>query len=207
MRLELKKIGEDAMRIVTLISIILSVAIFGCSGDKQESIAQTKLRSDNKMEKTITKNFILSFNEGLEKAAREKKTMIVDFYTDWCHWCKVMDEKTFNNENIVKKLSDRFVTVRLNAENPQESSTFQGRTFNNVELTRAFGVTGFPSLAFISPEHEIITVMPGYIPAEQFTYILDYIDQRCWEKKLTLDEIIKKKGECDTTQVGQTNLK
>lgn len=157
------------------------------------------------IEKTTAKNFTLTFNEGLNKAAKENKNMIVDFYTDWCHWCKVMDEKTFNNDGVAKKLSDRFVTVRLNAENPDESATFKGRTYNNIELTRAFQVSGFPSLAFISPEHEVITVMPGYIPAEQFNYILDYVDQKCWEKKMSLDEFIKRKGECDTTKVKPTD--
>lgn len=194
------------MRIANAMLIILLMAIVGCSGEKQESIAQTKLKSENKIENVSAKNFTLTFNDGLEKATKENKNMIVDFYTDWCHWCKVMDEKTFSNDSIANKLSNRFVTVRLNAEDAKQSVTFKGRTFNNIELTRAFGVNGFPSLAFISPEHEVITVMPGYIPAEQFTYILDYIDQKCWEKKMTLDEFIKRMGDCDTTKVKPTGI-
>jgi thioredoxin-related protein len=164
-------------------------------------MAQNKTEIATKVESVAMTNFTLTFNEGLEKADKENKIMIVDFYTDWCHWCKVMDEKTFHNDSVAKKLSERFVTVRINAEDPNATATFKGRTFNNIELTRAFQVSGFPALAFISPEHEVITVMPGYIPAEQFNYILDYIDQKCWEKKMTLEEFIKKKGECDTTKV------
>ena len=192
-------------RILNILMIIIALAVFGCSETSKESQAQDKAEVANQVEKTTTSNFTLTFNEGLEKAAKEKKNMIVDFYTDWCHWCKVMDEKTFNNDSVAKKLSDRFVTVRINAEDPNESGTFKGRTFNNIELTRAFQVTGFPSLAFISPEQEVITVMPGYIPAEQFSYILDYVDQKCWEKKMTLDEFIKKKGECDSLQTQQSD--
>ncbi len=180
-----------------IILLLVVVAVFSCSGDSNESMAQNKTESPGKVKKAATKNFTLSFNEGLERAAKEKKNMIVDFYTDWCHWCKVMDEKTFNNKDVAKKLSDRFITVRLNAESATEKVTFKGQTFTNTELTRAFRVTGFPSLAFISPEYEIITVMPGYIPADKFIYILDYVDQKCWEKKITLDEFIKRKGECD----------
>jgi thioredoxin-related protein len=159
-------------RILNIFIMIIALAVFGCSETSKESQAQDKAEVANQVEKTTNGNFTLTFNEGLEKAATEKKNMIVDFYTDWCHWCKVMDKKTFRSDSVAKKLSDRFVTVRINAENPNESATFKGRTFNNIELTRAFQVTGFPSLAFISPEHEVITVMPGYIPAEQFNYIL-----------------------------------
>lgn len=189
--------GGNMTRPLHIILLIVGVAVFSCSGDKNESMAQNKTESSSKIEQAAVKNFSLTFNEGLEKAAKENKNMIVDFYTDWCHWCKVMDEKTFNNKDVAKKLSERFITVRINAEDSKETVTFKGHTFNNIELTRAFRVTGFPSLAFVSPEHEVITVMPGYIPADKFIYILDYVDQKCWEKKMSLDEFIKKKGECE----------
>jgi thioredoxin-related protein len=192
-------------RIMNFLLIIVVLALFSCSETSNDTMAQNKKEPSNKIANAAVQNFTLTFNEGLEKAAKENKNMIVDFYTDWCHWCKVMDEKTFHNESVANKLSERFVTVRLDAENPNETATFKGHTFNNIELTRAFRVSGFPSLAFISPEHEVITVMPGYIPAEQFSYILDYIDQKCYEKKMTLEEFIKKKGECDTTKVKETD--
>ncbi|UCE04326.1 MAG: thioredoxin fold domain-containing protein [bacterium] len=184
--------------------LIIAVVGFNCSSDNNESMAQNKAESSSQIDTTTLKNFMLTFNEGLEKAAKENKNMIVDFYTDWCHWCKVMDEKTFNNKDIAKKLSERFITVRINAESQTETATFKGQTFTNIELTRAFRVTGFPSLAFISPEHEVITVIPGYIPADKFIYILDYVDQKCWEKKMSLDEFIKRKGECDKSKDTET---
>ena len=115
---------------------------------------------------TAKKVIWISFDEGLAKANIEKKHMIVDFYTDWCHWCKVMDEKTFNDAKVNKKLKERFITVRINAESRSETATYKGKTFSNVELTQAFGVKGFPSLAFLNPDGDIITIVPGYVPAE-----------------------------------------
>ena len=193
------------LKIVNYFLIFVALAIFSCSRGSDDSMAQNKTITVNKVDTTAVKNFTLTFNEGLEKAAKENKDMIVDFYTDWCHWCKVMDEKTFHNDSIAKKLSERFVTVRINAEDANTTATFKGHTFNNIQLTQAFRVSGFPSLAFISPEQEVITVMPGYIPAEQFTYVLDYVDQKCYAKKVSLDEFIKRKGQCDTTKVRQTD--
>lgn len=188
--------------IINSFLIIVALVALSCSEVNTDSMAQNKTKTAKATEQSVaTKNFTLTFNEGLEQAAKENKNMIVDFYTDWCHWCKVMDEKTFSKDSVASKLNDRFITVRINAEDPKQTATFKGHTFNNIELTQAFRVTGFPSLAFISPEHEVITVMPGYIPAEQFSYILDYIDQKCWEKKMTLEEFMKRKGDCDTTKV------
>lgn len=195
-------------RKLSLLFAIFALLILSCSDATNESIAQNKKSTPASQGKQMEHpNFKIGFNEGLEKAAKENKNMIVDFYTDWCHWCKVMDEKTFNHPEVARKLSDRFVTVRINAEDPNQKVTFKGHTFNHIELTRAFQVTGFPSLAFISPQHEVITVLPGYIPAEQFGYILDYIDQKCWEKKMTLEEFMKRKGNCGDSDASQASPK
>ena len=133
----------------------------------------------------------IGFDDGLAKAKEQDKNMIVDFYTDWCHWCKVMDEKTFSNKEISEKLKKSFVTVRINAEDRNATATYRGTTYNNVELTQAFGVTGYPSLGFLEPDGDIITVIPGYIPPETFTHILDYIDKKMYEQKMPFEEFMK----------------
>lgn len=141
----------------------------------------------------------IDFESGIEKAAKENKHSLIDFYTDWCHWCKVMDEKTFQEKSVSSYLGDRFITVRIDAENEKKSVHFKGKTYTYPELTRAFGVTGFPSLAFLNHESELVTVIPGYIPAEEFLVILKYIDQRCYEKDVSFQEF-KETGGCKTAE-------
>jgi thioredoxin-related protein len=137
----------------------------------------------------------LKFNQGLTLAEEQDKVVLVDFYTTWCHWCKVMDEKTFRNEKIADLLQRRFVTVRVNAEDTNEKVSFKGQAYSNVELTRAFNVTGFPSLAFLDSKGEPITVIPGYVPPEEFIHILNYIDKGCYKQQMPFDEF-KKKLDC-----------
>jgi thioredoxin-related protein len=141
----------------------------------------------------------MDFEPGIEKAAKEKKHSLIDFYTDWCHWCKVMDEKTFQEENVSSYLGQRFVTVRVDAENEKKSVQFKGKTYTYPELTRAFGVTAFPSLAFLNQNGELVTIIPGYIPADEFLVILQYIDQRCYEKNVSFQEF-KETGGCKTSE-------
>ena len=111
-----------------------------------------------------------------------------------------MDEKTFGDKKVAAKLSERYATIRINAESKSDSANFKGIKYSNMELTRAFQVKGFPSLAFISPEKEIITVESGYIPAEQFYYLIDFIDKECYKKNVSLEEFIKRKGECEESK-------
>ena len=133
----------------------------------------------------------IGFDEGLAQAKGQDKNMIVDFYTDWCHWCKVMDEKTFSETAVSKKLQDSFVTIRINAEDRDATATFRGQTYNNVELTQAFGVTGYPTLAFLEHDGDIITTIPGYVPPETFIHILNYIDEKMYEQKMPFEEFLK----------------
>ncbi len=137
----------------------------------------------------------MEFETGIEKAAKENKHSLIDFYTDWCHWCKVMDEKTFQEKSVSSYLGERFISVRIDAENEKKSVHFRGKTYTYPELTRAFGVTGFPSLAFLNQEGELVTIIPGYVPAEEFLVILKYIDQRCYEKNVSFQEF-KETGGC-----------
>jgi len=183
-----------------LIILIIAVFAISCSDVDSQAKSTKKNVAEDKITKPMETNFILSFNDGVAKAAKEKKNMIVDFYTDWCHWCKVMDEKTFNNDSVATKLSERFVTVRINAEDPSGTAIFKDQTMNNVELTRAFGVRGFPSLAFISSEQEIITLIPGYVEADMFYNILEYIDKECYKKQMSFEDFMKKKGDCEAEQ-------
>ncbi|NOZ62727.1 MAG: DUF255 domain-containing protein [Calditrichaeota bacterium] len=180
--------------------LLTVIFVWGCSGSDSESIAQDKQQKVEKKSDAKPEVVWMKFDEGLAKGAKENKNMIIDFYTDWCHWCKVMDEKTFQNPEIAKKLAERFVTIRINAESQTETAHFQGREFTNVQLTQAFRVTGFPSLGFLTSKQEVITVIPGYIPADKFGYILDYIDQECYKKNVSLQEFIDKKGDCGTTK-------
>ena len=136
-----------------------------------------------------------SFNDGLAKADKESKMILIDFYADWCHWCKVMDEKTFQDKDIAKKLQDRFVTVKLDAEDAKAKVTYKKETYTHPQLTRAFGVTGFPSLAFLDSNGDVITLVPGYVPPENFINILNYIDTRCWEKNISFEDFMKD-GDC-----------
>lgn len=137
----------------------------------------------------------LKFNQGLTLAEKQDKVVLVDFYTNWCHWCKVMDEKTFRNESVASLLQRRFITVRVNAEDMNERVTFRGQDMTNVQLTRAFNVTGFPSLAFLDSKGEPITIIPGYIPPEEFIHILNYIDKGCYKQQMPFEEF-KKKLDC-----------
>ncbi len=139
----------------------------------------------------------LPFDEGIELARNEKKPVVIDFYTSWCHWCKVMDKQTFSDPEVEEFLAMNFVTIRINAESTKENYKYKGREYNSIQLTRAFGVRGFPSLAYLDREGDLITVVPGFVPKDMFLPFLRYIKNECYKQQMTFKEFLKKKEECN----------
>ena len=49
-------------------------------------------------------------------SATEKKPILIDIYTDWCHYCKVMDATTYKNDSVINYLQKHFYRLKFNAE-------------------------------------------------------------------------------------------
>lgn len=105
-----------------------------------------------------------------------KKKFIVDVYTDWCGWCKVMDKKTFTDPTVIKYINDNFHVVKFNAEQ-REQVNYKGQLYSwepsgrnginalGVELLQ--GRLSYPTLVYLNEKLEPITVSPGYKTPEQ----------------------------------------
>ena len=106
-----------------------------------------------------------------------------------------MDAKTFSDPEVEEYLFDNFIPIKLDAENTTKTVNFLGRTVTPRELTSAFQVTGFPSLAFLTPELEVITVIPGYIEKDKFIKILEYMDRECYKSQVSFEDFLK--NDCD----------
>ena len=130
------------------------------------------------------------FDKGVELARKENKMLVVDFYTDWCQWCKVMDKETYKNAGVVDYTRKKVVMAKINAETT-ERFKFGDATYSGRELSMMFGVNGFPSTVFISSTGELITSISGFIPAQRFTCIVQYLAED-WYQKVKFEDFEKK---------------
>ncbi len=126
----------------------------------------------------------LSIEEAMQKNSENPKKILVDVYTDWCSWCKVMDKNTFSHPVIAKYLTENFYAVKLNAEQ-KEDITLNGKTYKFVEqgqrgyheLAAALlnGNMGYPSVVFLDEQNRIIQPLSGYIQPQPFDEIINFI--------------------------------
>lgn len=171
--------------------VLLILTVIGIVGLKQNN----STASGDSKKKEKSKIQWTTIDKGLELAKKQNKMLVVDIYTDWCHWCKVMEKETYSDKNVVKYAKEKLIMAKLNAES-EKKYKFHDRYFTGKELALLFGVTGFPTTLFFNAKGELITKVAGYIPADTFNLILTYLDEN-WYEKMEFDEYIQKHAQKD----------
>lgn len=133
----------------------------------------------------------LTFEEAIVLHKDNPKKLLIDLYTDWCGWCKVMDRETYSNAMLSSYINNNFYPVKFNAEQ-KESVEFEGHTFNFIpsgrrgvhELAAALtrNQLSYPTTVFMDEELRIIQPIAGYLKPQQMEPILNFIGGNHYKK-------------------------
>jgi thiol:disulfide interchange protein len=88
----------------------------------------------------------------MEVARTEDKLVVADVYTDWCGWCKKMDQTIYSDPAIVA-LSRHQVFVKVDAEDGGEGQRF----------AQQMRVKGYPTTIILDGQGNVLKVARGYI--------------------------------------------
>lgn len=117
--------------------------------------------------------------------SNHKKFILVDLYTDWCGWCKKMDENTFQDGGVVSLMNENFTAVKFNAETATPV-IFNGKSYNFIktgarganqlalDLGSVGGKLGYPTLIVLDENGNKLQAFPGFKDVETLTAILKY---------------------------------
>ena len=82
----------------------------------------------------------------LAQAAQEGKTVILDYYADWCTACLDMEKTTFSNLQVRQRLqSEDVMALKVDVTNNDE---------NAKALMKRYGIIGPPATLFIQQNNE-----------------------------------------------------
>ncbi len=63
--------------------------------------------------------------EAFREAAREDKPILLAISAVWCHWCHVMDETSYSDEQVISLINERYVPVRVdNDQRPDVNARY-----------------------------------------------------------------------------------
>jgi thioredoxin-related protein len=123
----------------------------------------------------------LAFDAAAERAVKQDKHMIVDIYTTWCGWCRVMERETYANPEVAAYLKDNFVLAKVNGESANKLH-WNGKELTERQFAREVGVTGYPATFFMKPNAELLGGVPGYIKSPDFMIYSRYVATRWYQK-------------------------
>ena len=125
----------------------------------------------------------LTLKEALEKNKTEKRKIFIDVYTDWCGWCKRMDETTFTDPSVAQYMNDHFYAVKFNAEQTGDiqfnNKTYRfknsgGRGCHELAAEWLNNRLTFPTSVFLDENLTLIQPLPGYQDGPKLEAILNY---------------------------------
>lgn len=115
----------------------------------------------------------------VEMKANPEKPLFIDFYTNWCSWCKTMDRTTFQEVEVVNYINENFIPIKFNAEK-KENVKFFGKTYkyvkpqqgnrgvNSFALFSLRGNLSYPAYAIMDHKGGLERVLLGYMPKDVF---------------------------------------
>ena len=131
----------------------------------------------SRLEKSIAPNLVFQVVRSpeelqsiLQKAQENKKSVLLDFYADWCISCKEMEAITFTNPEVAKEMS-RFVLVQADV------------TVNNSStqaLLKQYGLFGPPAILLfngLGDEQKGLRVV-GFMPPGRFSQRLQELNTK-----------------------------
>lgn len=79
--------------------------------------------------------WLTSLPDALEAARTQHKPILVDFFATWCGPCRLMDEETWPQAEVVAA-AGKYIAVRLDVD-------------ANQQVAAQFGVTGIPTVVLL----------------------------------------------------------
>ncbi len=124
----------------------------------------------------------ISIQEAYRQTQTVPKKTIIDVYTDWCGWCKVMDKNTFTNPEVVKYINENYYAVKLDAETTKDQE-LGGKVYkfdassktNEMAIALLGGKLSYPSMVYLDEKFNMIQPIPGYMDAKAFHQVITFI--------------------------------
>ncbi len=165
--------GLAAVLGVSVVGFVLSVGLFGSAAPDAAARAERAPSGSARATAGTPKPQPsrvpwTDFGTALERARTENKPILATFVTDWCGYCRKMDQTTWRDASVIERLAE-VLAVRIDAEDRQERNGYSG-----AALAERYGVQGFPTLVVLDASGRLVSRTSGYQSSGD---LIDWLDQ------------------------------
>jgi len=129
----------------------------------------------------------MTLEEAYAATQKEPRKILVDVYTGWCGWCKVMDQKTFTDEKVAEFVNQKYYAVKLDAEMKDtirigKQQYIWENGYNQAGVALLQGKMSFPTIVYLDEQFNMIQPVAGYQEAQQFHQIVTFFGDNHYRK-------------------------
>lgn len=166
-------------RVMLLMLAVASITFTAGAQDKKK-----KAGADKKSVAVSNEINWMTLDEVQAAMRKEPRKVLIDFYTDWCGWCKVMDRKTYSNPEIIQYINEKFYAVKFDAER-KDTVSFLNKEYGFSPEKRANefaafvmnGQMSYPTTVFMMENFQTPSALPGYQDVPKLEMVLKYLGE------------------------------
>ncbi|MCP6720522.1 MAG: thioredoxin domain-containing protein, partial [Patescibacteria group bacterium] len=119
--------------------------------------------------------WLKNMDAALQQAGKANKLVLVNLYADWCGFCRRMDQTTFTDKTVIRKMN-AFVPVKINTDIEKK-------------IAEEYVVNGLPTTVILDSKGRIILVGEGYMRSNDFIKMMDFAVKTITDLKQNLKEL------------------
>ncbi|WKN43107.1 thioredoxin family protein [Tunicatimonas pelagia] len=120
-----------------IVGCFIAVSLFLCAYSSAQEAESVRWLTFEQLEDSLATNC----------GNDQPKKVFIDFYTDWCTYCRKMDKVVFTKPEVINVLNEYYYAVRFDAETKAEIA-FGGQIFINDQIGK-----------FRTPIHQIAQLL------------------------------------------------
>lgn len=121
-----------------------------------------------------------SFEQAEQLSIENPKQFVIFIHTSWCKYCRIMENSTFKNEEVIHQLNKNYYFISFDAEDKNDI-TFNKHIFKFKpkgtksgihELAEALSNQTYPTITILNPDYTVLTQIESFVNAKQ---LLNYL--------------------------------
>jgi len=137
----------------------LSLSVL-CAGFSLAAIGKSETaKDDSKESETVAKSPKVQWSgwsdEVFQRAKKEGKLVLLDLEAVWCHWCHVMDEKTYADPSVAKLMEKHILAIKVDQD-------------SRPDLSNKYEKYGWPATIIFNADGKELAKRSGYMDSQEF---------------------------------------